>query len=52
MSLLVNEPRSATIIAESDVCLFSLTKDDFNSIIDKRMLDYLAKKYHYKIILI
>ena len=44
VSLLVNEPRSATIIAESDVCLFSLTKDDFNSIIDKRMLDYLAKK--------
>ncbi len=44
VSLLVNEPRSATIIAESDVSLFSLTKDDFNSIIDKRMLDYLAKK--------
>ncbi len=44
VSLLINKPRSATIISESDLSLFSLTKDDFNSIIDKRMLEYLAKK--------
>ena len=44
VSLLINEPRSATIIAESDLSLFSLNKDDLNSIIDKRMLDYLTKK--------
>ena len=44
VSVLINEPRSATIIAESDLSLFSLNKDDFNSIIDKRMLAYLTKK--------
>ena len=44
VSVLINEPRSATIIAESDLSLFSLNKDDLNSIIDKRMLEYLTKK--------
>jgi cGMP-dependent protein kinase len=44
VSLLINELRSATIISESDLSLFSLTKNDFNSIIDKRMLEYLSKK--------
>ena len=44
VSLLINKPRTATLISESDLTLFSLTKKDFNSIIDKRMLEYLAKK--------
>ena len=44
VALLINEPRSATVIAETDTSLFSLSKDDFNSFIDKHMLNYLAKK--------
>lgn len=44
LSLLVNEPRSATIIAATDVTTFTLTKDNFNSCVDKDMLDYLSKK--------
>ena len=44
VALLINEPRTATVIAETDVSCFSLTKDDFNSFIDKNMLNYLAKK--------
>ena len=44
VALLVNEPRSATVIAETDTSLFTLTKDDFNSFIDKHMLNYLVKK--------
>ena len=44
LSLLINEPRSATIIANTNVTLYSLTQDNFNSCIDKNMLNYLSKK--------
>ena len=44
LSLLVNEPRSATIIANSNVTSYSLTQDNFNSCVDKNMLSYLSKK--------
>lgn len=44
LSLLINEPRSATIVANTNVTSYSLTQDNFNSCIDKNMLDYLSKK--------
>lgn len=44
IALLVNEPRSATVFAVNDVSIYTLTKDNFNSFIDKHMLNYLAKK--------
>ena len=44
LSLLINEPRSATIVASTNVTLYSLTQDNFNSCIDKNMLEYLSKK--------
>lgn len=44
IALLVNEPRSATVFAVNNVSIFTLTKDNFNSFIDKEMLNYLAKK--------
>lgn len=44
VSLLVNEPRSATIIADKYVSTYTLSKDDFISYIDKNMLDFLIKK--------
>lgn len=44
VSLLINEPRSATVIAETEVSTFTLSKEEFISFIDKNMLDYLVKK--------
>ena len=44
MSLLINEKRSATIKAETKVTVYSLTRNNFNSCIDKNMLNYLLKK--------
>ena len=44
VALLINEPRSATLIAETDVSIYSLTKETFNNFIDKHMFNYLAKK--------
>lgn len=44
ISLLINESRTATVIAETKVSTYTLTKDNFNSFIDKHMLNYLAKK--------
>lgn len=44
VSLLVNESRSATIIAETEVTTYTLSKDDFISFIDKNMLEFLVKK--------
>ena len=44
MSLLINEKRTATVKAKSKVSLYSLTRNNFNSCIDKNMLNYLSKK--------
>ena len=44
LALLSNEPRSATIQAETDCSLYILTKKNFNENIDKNMLDYLKIK--------
>jgi cGMP-dependent protein kinase len=44
VSLLVNEPRSATIIAETNLTTYTLSYEDFKNFIDKKMLDYLLKK--------
>ncbi len=44
VALLINEPRSATVIADTDISLLTLTKEDFNNFIDKRMLAYLTHK--------
>ena len=44
IALLINEPRTATVIAETKVSTYTLTKDHFNSFIDQHMLNYLAKK--------
>ena len=44
VALLINEPRSATVIADTDSSLLTLTKEDFKDLVDKRMLDYLTHK--------
>ena len=44
VALLINEPRSATVIADTDISLLTLTKEDFKTFIDKRMLVYLTYK--------
>ena len=44
LALLSNEPRSATIQAETDCTLYILTKKNFDETIDKNMLEYLQKK--------
>ena len=44
LSLLVNEPRSATIISSSTTTLYTLTQENFLSCVDKNMLNYLSKK--------
>ena len=44
LALLSNEPRSATIQAETDCSLYILTKKNFNENIDKNMLEYLKIK--------
>ena len=44
LSLLINEPRSATIEAHGDVTLYVLTKQAFNDVLDKNMLTYLQQK--------
>ena len=44
LSLLINEPRSATIVACTKCSIYILTKQAFNENIDKNMLDYLYKK--------
>lgn len=48
ISLLISEPRTATVIAETNVTTYTLTKDNFNSFIDKHMLDYLARKLQFQ----
>ena len=44
MALLVNEPRSATIEASTNVTTYVLTKQSFIDTLDKNMLTYLKKK--------
>ena len=44
LSLLINEPRSATIQTATKVTTYVLTKQAFNDIMDKNMLAYLTKK--------
>ena len=44
LALLVNEPRSATIEASGKVSLYVLTKQAFNDVLDKNMLNYLQHK--------
>ena len=43
-SLLIHEPRTATIIAEDKCSFYVLTKKVFDEVMDKNMLDYLKKK--------
>ena len=55
VALLLDEPRTATIIATCDCKICYLTKDDFNSLVDDNMLQYLVDKIYleegYKILL-
>ena len=44
LALLVNEPRSATIVAATKLTLYTLTKQNFNEVMDKNMLSYLQQK--------
>ena len=44
MALLVNEPRSATVEASTNVTTYVLTKQSFIDTLDKNMLTYLKKK--------
>ena len=44
LSLLINEPRSATVEAITECSIYILTKQVFNENIDKNMLEYLHKK--------
>lgn len=44
IALLINEPRSATIIAITNVTVYTLTKEAFDAFTDKHMFNYLSKK--------
>ena len=44
LSLLINEPRSATIETATKVTTYVLTKQAFNDVLDKNMLSYLQNK--------
>jgi len=44
ISLLLNEPRSATVTAETEVTTYTLSKDNLNHFIDKKMYEFLVKK--------
>ena len=44
LSLLINEPRSATVEAITECSIYILTKQVFNENIDKNMLEYFHKK--------
>ena len=44
MSLLINEKRSATIIAQTKCSFYILTKSNFLDAMDKNIIDYLYKK--------
>ena len=44
LSLLINEPRSATIETSTKCSVYILTKQAFNENIDKNMLEYFHKK--------
>ena len=44
LAILVNTPRTATIKAKTKVTLYSLTKENFKSIVDKNLLSYLIQK--------
>ena len=44
LSLLINEPRSATIVTCTKCSVYILTKKAFNENMDKNMLEYLNKK--------
>ena len=44
VALLLDKPRTATIIAACDCKICYLTKDDFTSLVDENMLNYLADK--------
>ncbi len=44
ISLLYDEPRSATAISVCDSTVYYLTKNDFKSVLDDNMVAYLEKK--------
>jgi cGMP-dependent protein kinase len=44
ISLLIEDFRSATVIAEDEVTMYSLSKEDFITYIDNNMFDFLIKK--------
>ena len=46
VALLLDEPRTATIIASCDCKICFLTKDDFSSLIDDNMFNYLTEKIY------
>jgi cGMP-dependent protein kinase len=43
-SIILNEPRSASIKTIEKSCIFSLSKEDFFDLIDKNILDFLIRK--------
>ena len=46
VALLLDEPRTATIITLCDCKICYLTKEDFSSLVDENMLHYLAEKIY------
>ena len=44
LALLLDRPRTATVVAACDCKICYLTKDDFTSLVDENMLNYLADK--------
>ena len=46
VALLLDEPRTATIIASCDCKICYLTKEDFTSLVDDNMLNYLTDKIY------
>ena len=46
VALLLDKPRTATIIAACDCKICYLTKEDFNSLVDDNMINYLTDKIY------
>lgn len=44
MSLLLNQPTSATVIASSETSTYTLSNDNFTKYVDKNMFEFLIKK--------
>ena len=46
VALLLDKPRTATVIAACDCKICYLTKEDFNSLVDDNMINYLTDKIY------